>query len=226
MHRRKSFGRQEPAAAAAGLVVLAIAFAAALAGCRSAQDWRRQADEREKANLERVQMEVAGRTEPLVIETPAETLRRRLLLDQHLATSDMASLGIRDLPADRYWQPEKRLLDGSEGEQPGVREMVGTNALEIGLLDAVRIAAHNSREYQASKESLYQAALALDLEDNEFRTIFSSLLSGDASAFRSGESRTGSHGEKGNLGLARKFSNGMRFTGSIALNLAGMLTGD
>lgn len=226
MHLKKDFGVLVPAAAAAGVAACVVAFPAVLVGCRSAQDWRRQADKREKENLEAVQMEVSGRTEPLVIETPAETLRRRLLLDQHLATSDLASLGIRDLPADRYWQPEKRLLDGSEGEQPGVRDMVGTNALEIGLLDAVRIAAHNSREYQANKETLYQAALALDLEDNEFRTIFSGLLSGEASTYRSEGERTGSHDEKGNLGLSRKFSNGMRFTGAIALNLAGMLTGD
>ena len=225
MQSRGHFNGFIRAAAAAGAAALALLLAAA-SGCRSAQDWRRQADERGKANLEAAQKEVTGRTEPIVIETPAETLRRRLLLDQHLATGDLASLGIRDLPPGLYWQPEKRLLDGSEGEQPGVRTSVGTNALEIGLLDAVRIAAHNSRDYQASKESLYQTALALDLEDNEFRSIFSSLLSGSASAFRSGNSRTGSHGEDGSLGVSRKFSNGMRFTGGIALNLAGMLTGD
>ena len=213
-------------AAGLGLAAHALLSAAVLVGCRSAQDWREQADERGRANLEAVQMEVSGRTEPIVIETPAETLRRRLLLDQHLATSDLASLGIRDLPADRYWQPDKRLLDGSEGVQPGIAGTVGTNALEIGLLDAVRIAAHNSRDYQASKESLYQAALALDLEDNEFRSLFSSMMSGSADTYRSGDSRTGSHGEDGKLGVTRKFSNGVRFTGAIALNLAGMLTGD
>ena len=57
----------------------AAALAALLAGCRSAQDWRRQADEREKANLEAAQMEVSGRTEPLVIETPAESIRARFI---------------------------------------------------------------------------------------------------------------------------------------------------
>ena len=223
MAGKRPSGAWKSAAEAAGAAALGLAL---VAGCKSAQDWRRQADERSKANLEAAQMEVSGRTEPLVIETPAETLRRRLLLDQGLAVSDLASLGIRDLPEDRYWQPGKRLLDGTEGEQPGVRESVGTNALEIGLLDAVRIAAYNSREYQANKETLYQAALALDLEDNEFRSIFSSLVSADASAFRSGNSRTGSHGEGADLGLSRKFSNGIRFTGAIAVNLAGMLTGD
>ena len=201
-----------------------------VSGCRSAQDWRRQADARGRENLEAAQLEVTGRVEPLVIETPSETLRRRLLLDQHLATGDAASLGIRDLPKGLYWEPEKRLLDGHEGQMPEIGEFsvkADGAALEIGLLDAVRIAAYNSRDYQASKESLYQTALALDLEDNEFRSIFSSVLSGNVSTFRSGvDGRTGAHGEDAGLGVSRKLSNGVKFSSAVAVNLAGMLTGD
>ena len=209
----------------AKLPILA-ALLSLVAACRSASDWREQADRRERANLERAQRGELGRTEPVEIETPAETLRRRLLLDQGLARGNPASLGIRDLPADRYWEPGRRLLDGTLGDA-GPLGPGGTNALEIGLLDAVRIAAHNSREYQGYKESLFRTALALDLEDNAFRTTFAGMMSGEAQTwYDDAEGRTGSHGEDSSLSLSRKFANGVRVTSSIAVNLAGMLTGD
>ena len=203
---------------------LAIAFAA---GCRSAGSWRREADARAHGNLAAAQLEAIGRTEDIVIETPADTLRRRLLIDQNLAAADAASLGIRDLPDGLYWKSSERLADGSAGAMADAPAVEEGRPLEIGLLDAVRIAAYNSREYRGYKEELYRAALRLDLESNEFRSIFSGLISGGAETFRdAAEGRTGSHGEEASLGLSRKFSTGMKLTGAIAVNLAGMLTGD
>ena len=203
----------------------------AICACRSAQDYRKEADETGSVYLSAAQQQAVGRTEEIAIETAADTLRRRLMLDQNLLANDPASFGIRDLPTNRYWNASERLLPG--GEDPSLKVWKGgTNALEIGLVDAVRIAAFNSMDYKTKKEALYQTALAMDLADDEFRTIFASTLSSNMQIYRdkNEEDALGdhavSHDESAKLGFNRKFRNGIRLTGSIMANLAGMLTGD
>ena len=214
-----------------GLIQGAALTVLVFVGCRSAQDYRHEADVTADAYLSAYQREVTGKVDRFDIETPADTLRRRLMIDQKLLVNDPASFGIRDLPTNLYWRADERLEKG--GADPSVAVWHGgTNALEIGLVDAVRIAAFNSREYKARKESLYKTALAMDLEDDTFRTIFSGVLSGGADVFfdededRSLEGRAVSHDERASLGFTRKFRNGARLTGSIMANVAGMLTGD
>lgn len=214
-----------------GLIQGAALTVLVFVGCRSAQDYRHEADVTADAYLSAYQREVTGKVDRFDIETPADTLRRRLMIDQKLLVNDPASFGIRDLPTNLYWRADERLEKG--GADPSVAVWHGgTNALEIGLVDAVRIAAFNSREYKARKESLYKTALAMDLEDDTFRTIFSGMLSGGADVFfdddedRSLEGHAVSHDERASLGFTRKFRNGARLTGSIMANVAGMLTGD
>ena len=212
--------------------LLPIAAAALLlASCRSASDYRREADETGEAYLSEYQEKAVGRTEKIEIETPADTLRRRLMIDQNLYANDPASFGIRDVPTNLYWRAGDRLLEGGEDASLSVWQG-GTNALEIGLVDAVRIAAYNSADYKAQKESLFQAALALDLADDTFRTIFNGTLSAASSVYRDPKEEDAisnhavTHNETGHLGFSRKFRNGVRVTGSIMANVAGMLTGD
>ena len=214
-----------------GLIQSAALTVLVFVGCRSAQDYRHEADVTADAYLSAYQQKVTGKVDHFDIETPADTLRRRLMIDQKLLVNDPASFGIRDLPTNLYWRTDERLEKG--GSDPSVAVWRGgTNALEIGLVDAVRIAAFNSREYKARKESLYKTALAMDLEDDTFRTIFSGMLSGGADVFfdddedRSLEGHAVSHDERASLGFTRKFRNGARLTGSIMANVAGMLTGD
>ena len=95
--------------------LLPIAAAALLlASCRSASDYRREADETGEAYLSEYQEKAVGRTEKIEIETPADTLRRRLMIDQNLYANDPASFGIRDVPTNLYWRAGDRLLDGGE----------------------------------------------------------------------------------------------------------------
>ena len=213
------------------LLTAAVLALAVLVGCKSTRDYRLEADDTSAAYLAAAQREVTGREEPLEIETPAETLRRRLMIDQLLVANDPASFGIRDLPENRYWKGGQRLLDGGEDTSVSVWSG-GTNALEIGLVDAVRIAAFNSMDYREKKESLFRQALALDLEDDSFRNIFSGKLGSNLATRRDPNERdafagrAASHDEKGVFGVERKFRNGVRVTGSIMANVAGMLTGD
>ena len=196
----------------------------ALTGCKSTSDWRREADDVAAARLKEAQLAVSGRAEPFEIETPADTLRRRLLLDQNLLTSGDASLGIRDLPKNAMWDADKRLLVSTNSTAAGFDT---TNALKIAFGDALRIAAANSREYQSRKESLFSSALSLDLEGSKFRTEFSQTLESTTTSSPSGDDdRSESHKHSAKPGVKRLFENGTQVAGSIAVDLAGMLDGN
>ncbi|MFW6151751.1 MAG: TolC family protein, partial [Verrucomicrobiota bacterium] len=81
-------------------------------------------------------------------------------------------------------------------------------------------------EFQAAKEELYKAALALDLEQNEFRNTFQAMLSGDYSLDLSGGEDVGFAGHSSDLSISRKFMTGVEFTSRLALDIASLLTQD
>ena len=70
---------ETPGRGGAGVFAL-LAALLALASCRSASDYRREADETADAYLSAYQLEAVGRAEKIEIETPEDTLRRRLMI--------------------------------------------------------------------------------------------------------------------------------------------------
>ena len=218
---RSRFRRFSALSAAAAVAALSGA-----AGCRNAQAWRADADRAAAERLAAARAAEGLPAEALEVESPSDTLRRRLLVGQELPVFDPASLGIRDLPANRYWRAEERLLPGREGADAAFAP-AGTNALEIGLQDAVRIAAANSPEFRADKERLFASALALDLASREFHSTLLGALSAAAETSPGADGdRAGSHGETASAGAERTFENGVSTDASLAFNLAGMLTGE
>lgn len=204
------------------VVVAALAGLSAAGGCRTPGEWRDDADAKAGRHLAAAQRAVTGREEKLEIETPSDTLRRRLLLDQNLAVFNAASLGIRDMPDSEIWKGEERL-------KPAGAVDVGfdtTNVLKIGISDALQIAARGSHDYQARKEALYQTALALDLENRAFRTKFSGMLAAALNSSVSDGERDESYKNQFKLGANRTFSDGTEVASSIAVDLAGMLSGE
>jgi len=200
-----------------------VAAVAVAGGCRSAGDWRDVADEKAARVLGAVQRDVTGREEPVQIETPAQTLRRRLLLDQGLTVFNEASLGIRDLSTNAYWNGAERLQASDRDDSLPL----GTNrVLTIGLKDAVQIAARGSRDYQGRKESLYTAALGLDLENQKFRTTFTGMMNASVDSSESEGERETRYGEANKVGASRTFSDGTQLSSAIAVDLAGMLSGE
>lgn len=234
-HDRLPRDRQGPLPAAIAFAALA----AALAGCRSAASWRDEADRRATNLVAGAQQAVVGRADDLAIETPGDTLRRRLLLDQELASADPASLGIRDLPTTELWDPAKRLLPSEDSSALGFDT---TGTLRLSLHDAVRIAAAHSAAFRERKESLYTAALALDLEADGFRTAFSGKLresiastrpktstssdDGDEEGATTRDRRDASSVATPELSLSRRFENGTDLSSTLAVDFARMLTGD
>ena len=90
---RIAFGTALPMWAAPGLLALVSA------GCSSPNDYRLEADRVAYGIIQKAQRAALGRTEPFTIETPADTLRRRLLLGQKLPSAAPAS-SIRS----RWWR--------------------------------------------------------------------------------------------------------------------------
>ena len=223
------YGKREPIALPA--VMMAIMAAG---GCRSPGDYRREADRVAYDVITRKQAEALGRTEPFTIETPAETLRRRLLLDQHLPFAAEASLGAGALEPIKEW-PHDDYLEKQAVEDPLADSFSNDEDLQLTLNDALQIAAGESREYQTQKENVFEAALRLDLERDAFRRTWSGVLEGlfEADAAQdviidsqgNTERQTVSGLEYGGvLELSQRFKDGITFTGLIGLDLVSLLT--
>lgn len=198
-----------------------------LSGC--SKYWRKRADDAANNIIIRAQQDALGKTEPFTIETPAETLRRKLILEQDLPYAAKASLGTASLDRIKHW-PDDGYIDESL-ERPYEGPELTSHTLPITLTDALQIAAQNSREYQSRKEDVYRTALDLDLEDDEFRSTFAgtwqTLFS---SNFVDEDENDGYHLEylenRGDLGWSKKFKTGAEFTTNLGLDLAHMLSND
>ena len=127
------YGKREPIALPA--VMMAIMAAG---GCRSPGDYRREADRVAYDVITRKQAEALGRTEPFTIETPAETLRRRLLLDQHLPFAAEASLGAGALEPIKEW-PHDDYLEKQAVEDPLVAVVVIRKIDRCGVHDVAGV---------------------------------------------------------------------------------------
>lgn len=201
----------------------ALALAALLPlGCKSPAEHRDEANEAAYGIIDTVRERELGAVEPFTIETPADSLRRRLLLDQELPFSDRSSLGAREAerieewPDDGYFAPR-----GDEDAQP-VWDTSGT--LMLSLIDALRIGARNSREYQQQKELVFQTALALDLERDRFRHTWVGLLGGGLERDLAAEPHTTSAIGSGELGWTKRLMTGGAMSVNLAVDLVRLLT--
>jgi outer membrane protein TolC len=189
---------------------LILAAALTAAGCQSAPDHLREADLTASEIIAQKQEEAFGRREPFTIERPAETLRRRLLREQHLPRAPMTA-------GDN---------DPARGARDVSRRGEGSGPLRLDLLQTLQVGARNSREYQARKERVFLAALDLDLEREEFRTSFAGLLEGLVGSSGESGSAVSTATVSGEGSLVRRLKSGAKLTGLIALDLVKLLTQD
>jgi outer membrane protein TolC len=200
-----------------GLLVLG------MAGCRTPLEYRNQADEVAIRNMAEAQEKAVGKAESIRIDSPAASLRKRLLLDQLLPHGSPASEGVRDLPDNEHWHKADH-FGVPPVEQPPPWK--GKETVTVNLVEALQICARNSREYQSAKESLYRSALALDLERKEFRNTFSGMLRQFFTSTDDGDGRRNATQSSGDFGVTRTFRNGAELTSAIAVDLAKLLTQD
>ena len=214
---------------------LLAALAASFVGCR-AQDHRHRSDQAAYDIITEKRLASLGRDEPFTIETPAETLRRRLMLDQQLPFSTEASLGSKDVEPIKQW-PDDEYLERPDTGDELVDALATDDVLTISLTDALQIAAHESREYQVEKESVFETALQLDLQRDDFRRTWTGVIEGKYQVDLEQEVALDDKGHTdrqpvggleygGILGFSQKLRNGLSFTAQIGLDLVGLLTQD
>ncbi|MDY7011654.1 MAG: TolC family protein [Planctomycetota bacterium] len=194
-----------------------------LAGCQPA-NYRREADKSAYGIIGRAQKKVLGRTEPFTVETPADTLRRKLLLGQNLPHASPVSVGADHLTPVRHW-PEKN-YPPRQVDSPNKAPWLNERPLKISLADALRIAARNNREYQSQKEDVFRTALALDLEANEFRNLLFADAESESSIDYTGEKPVKGLTNTGSASWERRLKNGTLLTAQFAVDLVKLLTTD
>ncbi len=194
---------------------------AILSGCQNPTQYRQEADKVAADIITQKQQQAMGKTEPFTIERPSDTFRRRLLKEQGLLYSGKESIGTDKLETIEHW-PEDEYPSREPDPEP-LSLQVDEGEPKLSLNDALQIGARNSFEYQSFKEAIFQAALDLDLERNEFRNIFTGdFASGFSTDSRSGSTTTGTENSAGTA-LDRAFKNGVDISTSIAIDLVNML---
>lgn len=189
-------------------------------GCATPQEYRQTADKTAYKIIEQKQMEALGRNEPFTVEPPADTLRRRLMLDQNIPYSNPASLNTKELKPIDFW-PKDNYLEAKAIQGATIPSVSGP--FKIALIDALQIFAKNSRDYQNQKETLFRAALNLDLQRDGYRNTFTGRFDGEVATDLSNSSARSDVASSGTGGFSRKFLNGITLTGQIGLDLIKML---
>ena len=212
----------EPRGAAPALGVVALlACVGGSAGCRAPEDWRRQADAAAYPLIELAQREALGRSEPFSISPAERTLRERLLLDQRLPVSDPASADSALVEPIEQW-PDAAYL--SRGDDPSALAPLPT-PLPLTLIEALQVAATNSREYRSRKEQVFSAALRLDLEADAFRNTWAGVVDSLLSTDQGADPAITGVEQNSSLGVSRRFEGGARFTGLLAADLVKLISG-
>jgi outer membrane protein TolC len=197
-------------------------FVSALLGC-SPTKYRKNADQVATEFIHQAQIEAFGQTEPINIELPSNSLRRRLLLDQKLPFSGAASLGVDELPYIEHW-PEKDYPVRTVAYEPPAPPWEGDKTLKLSQVDSLQIAAANNREYQTAKEEIFQAALILDLESNEFRNTFFGALESIVTGNRSGEQNITDVASSASAEWTRRLKTGATLSSRVFVDLVKLLT--
>lgn len=190
-------------------------------GCKKPVTYRHEADDVAYEIIKKNQLDALGRTEEFSIERPSDILRRRLLEGQDLALSGAASLGSDKLDAIQHW-PDEDYLTG-QVRDPNAMATI-TQPIKLTLLDALKIGARNSFDYQSSKENVFRAALDLDLEINEFRSIFAGQADTLVSTSDTGGDRITGTEQNRSAGVSKKLKNGAKLTSSLSVDMVNLLT--
>ena len=190
------------------------------AGCRTPEAFRRDVDTHARQVITQTRSQLFDTETGFCVEKAEDTLRRRLLEQLSLPVAGPASFGADRLPVIAHWpEPGFPAPFSDTGNDPQIR----LSPLILTLFQALEIGARNSFDYQTRKEAVFQAALALYLEQDQFRNRFigqvQQLFSADLST---DPGRKGTR-SSGDMTGARQFESGAALTTSLAVDLATLL---
>lgn len=207
------------------LAVLSLLLLSQFYGCAGPQGYLQDADRVAYQIIAEKQEEALGKTEPFTVMPPSEALRKRLLSSQNLPYSHPASLGIDNLAPIPHW-PDVKYQNNQPESENSAPPWSGGEPYKISLIEALQIAARNSREYQSQKEEVFRQALALDLERDGFRHTFTGLLESLLSTDLSGEQTISGSENSANATWSRRLKSGVELTSAIAIDLVKLLSFD
>ena len=202
-------------------VLAALIFLSGLtSGCRTPEAFRRDVDAGVLQMVTQTRSQILEKESKFSIEKPGDTLRRQLLEQLSLPVAGPASLGTGHLLEIPHW-PEPGFPAAIQ--MPDTNREKWASPLTLSLFQSLEIGAQNSFEFQTRKEAVFQAGLALYLEQDFFRNRFigqvQQLFSADLSTdpdqkgTRSSVEMTGE----------RRFETGAALTTSLAADLATLL---
>ncbi|MBI1368553.1 MAG: TolC family protein [Planctomycetes bacterium] len=206
------------------IFVLAIVGCGILSGCQPA-DYRKDADKVTADLLKQGQAEALGHNEPFTIETPADTLRRRLISLQNLPIAGPESIGSDQLKPIAHW-PEKNYPARAPSEAELAAPFESGKPVKLTLLESLAVGARNSREYQSRKEDVFRTALDLDLNLDEFRNTYTGLIESILSTDHASGAPTTGNLTSGTFRVDKKFESGAILTGRLIVDLAKLLSSD
>jgi outer membrane protein TolC len=195
-----------------------------LAGCKTPNEYQKDADKVSYDIIQQKQMEALGRQESFSIDRPSDILRRRLLEGQNLQVSGSWSYGTDRLEKIAHW-PDPN-YPREEKELDPIVVLEGDKPVKLTLLDALQIGARNSLAYQKQKETVFAAALELDLRRNDFRDIFTQTVQENIASNTTGPRATSNTNFSETTTWDRKLKNGASIGTTLAVNLANLLTGN
>lgn len=198
------------------------------AGCKSPADYRIEADKVAGDIILQKTEEAFGQIRQFSIERPSNILRRRLLLEQNLPYSGEESLGTDKLKpivtsSERAHAKEKQPLDPTLLLEANKTEPL-PSTLQLSLMQALQTGAANSFDYQSRKEDIFQTALSLDLERNNFRNIFAGQVESLIKSDTTGDRAVSGTENSGSISLKRQLESGAAFSTALAVDLANLLT--
>ncbi|HMP74901.1 MAG TPA: TolC family protein [Kiritimatiellia bacterium] len=177
--------------------VPALALGLLSAGCRTPADHRRLADENAARVIQSAREDLQGAGAPvLVVERPADTLRRRLLIDQ----------------------------ESTPGAEPPASPAANSAAERLTLVQALAAGAQNNNEYQARKEAVFRAALRLNVAEEGFANSWAGVLVGEAQENRSGDDTVRGVSGRASPAVQRLLRGGALVSAQVAVDLVKLLT--
>lgn len=194
-----------------------------LYGC-SPQDYREEANDIAYRLIADKQQVGLGKQDAFTIEKPADTLRRRLLLNQDLPYAGMGALGVTELPEIDHWPDAAYLKQGADATD-GLMAVPEDAVLKLNLRDCLIIAAAANREYQTQKEDVFRAALTLDLAANEFRTQFASLWNSNFNTNLANNEQIGGVDASVPITITQRLKNGINLSTSLVYDISTLLFG-
>jgi len=202
-------------------IAILLTLAAGLVACQPG-GYRQQANEAAGDHIDTAQKEGLGETQPFTVDKPSNTLRRRLLNKQVLLTASPASTGTDQLDEPEHW-PEDNVPSREPTEQTPVPAIENDETVDLSLDQALMVAANNSREYQSEKETVFRAALDVELRLDEFRNTYTGLLESIFSTDQAGDTTSGVE-STGDFEVSRTLKSGATLTSRLVLDLAQLLS--